>query len=143
MRFETNKDLDRELNCIELFCNTFKLTYSKLNENDIDFSLYKDEKLIAYAEVKGRNRNVLEAYPLPIACRKLVKLQDKKINPIIIWDCYDGIIYGRIEQIEGKIKVGGRKPRDQSTNDIELMAYYDKQLTLKELFKQIRLIYQR
>ena len=136
MRFETNKDLDRELNCIELFCNTFKLTYSKLNENDIDFSLYKDEKLIAYAEVKGRNRNVLEAYPLPIACRKLVKLQDKKINPIIIWDCYDGIIYGRIEQIEGKIKVGGRKPRDQSTNDIELMAYYEKQSTLKELFKQ-------
>lgn len=136
MRFETNKDLDRELNCIELFCNTFKLTYSKLTENDVDFSLYKDEKLIAYAEVKGRNRNVLEAYPLPIACRKLVKLQDKKINPIIIWDCYDGIIYGRIEQIEGKIKVGGRKPRDQSTNDIELMAYYDKQLTLKELFKQ-------
>lgn len=136
MRFETNKDLDRELNCIELFCNTFKLTYSKLTDNDIDFSLYKDEKLIAYAEVKGRNRNVLEAYPLPIACRKLVKLQDKKINPIIIWDCYDGIIYGRIEQIEGKIKVGGRKPRDQSTNDIELMAYYEKQLTLKELFKQ-------
>ena len=136
MRFETNKDLDRELNCIELFCNTFKLTYSKLTDNDIDFSLYKDGKLIAYAEVKGRNRNVLEAYPLPIACRKLVKLQDKKINPIIIWDCYDGIIYGRIEQIEGKIKVGGRKPRDQSTNDIELMAYYDKQLTLKELFKQ-------
>ena len=136
MRFETNKDLDRELNCIELFCNTFKLTYSKLTDNDIDFSLYKDGKLIAYAEVKGRNRNVLEAYPLPIACRKLVKLQDKKINPIIIWDCYDGIIYGRIEQIEGKIKVGGRKPRDQSTNDIELMAYYEKQLTLKELFKQ-------
>ena len=136
MRFETNKDLDRELNCIELFCNTFKLTYSKLTDNDIDFSLYKDGKLIAYAEVKGRNRNVLEAYPLPIACRKLVKLQDKKINPIIIWDCYDGIIYGRIEQIEGKIKVGGRKPRDQSTNDSELMAYYDKQLTLKELFNQ-------
>lgn len=136
MRFETNKDLDRELNCIELFCNTFKLTYSKLTDNDIDFSLYKDEKLIAYAEVKGRNRNVLEAYPLPIACRKLVKLQDKKINPIIIWDCYDGIIYGRIEQIEGKIKVGGRKPRDQSTNDIELMAYFEKQLALKELFKQ-------
>jgi hypothetical protein len=136
MRFETNKDLDRELNCINLFCHTFDITFEKLTENDVDFSLYKDGKLIAYAEVKGRNRTVLDAYPLPIACRKLVKLQDKKINPIIIWDCYDGIIYGRIEQIEGKIKVGGRKPRDQSTNDIELMAYFDKQPTLKELFKQ-------
>lgn len=136
MRFETIKDLDRESKCIELFCNTFKLTYSKLDENDIDFCLYKDLKLIAYAEVKGRNRTVSDAYPLPIACRKLVKLVDKKINPLIIWDCYDGIIYGRIEQIEGKIKMGGRKPRDQSTNDIELMAYFDKQSTLKELFKQ-------
>lgn len=136
MRFETNKDLDRELNCIDLFCDTFDITFEKLGENDIDFSLYKDGKLIAYAEVKGRNRNVLEAYPLPIACRKLVKLVDKKINPLIIWDCYDGIIYGRLEQIEGKIKMGGRKPRDQSTNDIELMAYFDKQSTLKELFKQ-------
>ena len=136
MRFETNKDLDRELNCIELFCNTFDIRFEKLTENDIDFSLYKDGKLIAYAEVKGRNRTILDAYPLPIACRKLVKLQDKKINPIIIWDCYDGIIYGRIEQIEGKIKVGGRKPRDQSFNDIEIMAYFDKQSTLKELFKQ-------
>ena len=135
MRFETNKDLDRELNCIELFCNKFKLTYSKLNENDIDFSLYKDKKLIAYAEVKGRNRTISDAYPLPIACRKLVKLVDKKINPLIIWDCYDGIIYGRLEQIEGKIKIGGRKPRDQSTNDIELMAYYEKQSTLKEIKK--------
>jgi hypothetical protein len=136
MRFETNKDLDRELNCIDLFCDTFGITFEKLEKNDIDFSLYKDGKLIAYAEVKGRNKNVLEAYPLPIACRKLVKLVDKKINPLIIWDCYDGIIYGRIEQIEGKIKIGGRKPRDQSTNDIELMAYYEKQSTLKELFKQ-------
>jgi hypothetical protein len=136
MRFETNKDLDRELNCIDLFCDTFGITFEKLGENDIDFGLYKDGKLIAYAEVKGRNKNVLEAYPLPIACRKLVKLVDKKINPLIIWDCYDGIIYGRLEQIEGKIKIGGRKPRDQSTNDIELMAYFDKQSTLKELFKQ-------
>jgi len=135
MRFETNKDLDRELNCIDLFCDTFGITFEKLNENDIDFSLYKDEKLIAYAEVKGRNRTILDAYPLPIACRKLVKLVDKKINPLIIWDCYDGIIYGRLEQIEGKIKIGGRKPRDQSTNDIELMAYYEKQSTLKEIKK--------
>jgi hypothetical protein len=136
MRFETKKDLDKELNCIDFFCDTFDITFEKLGENDIDFSLYKDGKLIAYAEVKGRNRTILDAYPLPIACRKLVKLVDKKINPLIIWDCYDGIIYGRLEQIEGKIKIGGRKPRDQSTNDIELMAYFNKQSTLKELFKQ-------
>ncbi len=112
----------------------FNLTFKKLSENDIDYCLYQNEEIIAYVEIKGRNRNILNAYPLPIAGRKLIKLQDKKINPIIIWDCYDGIIYGKTELIEGKIRVGGRKPRENSTNDIELMAYYEKQLGLKEKY---------
>jgi hypothetical protein len=133
MRFETGKDLEREQNCIKFFCNKFGLTYKKLDENDIDFCLYKDEKIISYAEVKGRNRNIAEAYPLPIACRKLVKLSDKKINPVIIWDCFNGIIYGKIELIEGITKTGGRSPREHSTNDVELMTYYDKQTELKEI----------
>jgi hypothetical protein len=134
MRFESKSDLERELKCIEFFCNMFNLTFKKLSENDIDYCLYQNEEIIAYVEIKGRNRNILNAYPLPIAARKLIKLQDKKINPIIIWDCYDGIIYGKTEAIEGKIRVGGRKPRENSTNDIELMAYYEKQLGLKEKY---------
>lgn len=134
MRFETKADLDRETKCIQFFCNKFGLTYTKLDENDVDFSLHKDGQLIAYAEVKGRNKNISEAYPLPIACRKLVKLVDKKINPVVIWDCFDGIIYGKIEFLSGKIRIGGRKPRENSVNDIELMAYYDRDSELKEIF---------
>jgi len=137
MRFETGKDLEREQNCIKFFCDKFGLTYKKLEENDIDFCLYKDDKIISYAEVKGRNRNIIEAYPLPVACRKLLKLADMKTNPLIIWDCFDGIIYGRTKLIEGIIKTGGRSPRQYSTNDIELMAYYDKQPQLIEIYKNI------
>jgi len=135
MRFETGKDLEREENCIKFFCEKFNLTYCKLNENDVDFCIYKDKKIISYAEVKGRNKNIAEAYPLPVACRKLLKLADKKTNPLIIWDCYDGIIYATIDKIEGVVKIGGRKPREHSINDIELMAYYNKQTGLKEVFK--------
>jgi hypothetical protein len=134
MRFENKSDLERELKCIEFFCNMFNLTYKKLSENDIDYCLYYNNEIVGYVEVKGRNRNILDAYPLPIAGRKLIKLQDKKINPIIIWDCYDGIIYGKTDSIEGKIRIGGRKPRQYSTNDIELMAYYNKQTGLKEKY---------
>ena len=134
MRFENKADLDRELRCIEFFCNTFGLTYTKLGENDIDFSLYKNGELICYAEVKGRNKDILEAYPLPIACRKLVKLQDKRINPVIIWACYDGIIYGKTKDIEGKTRTGGRNPRENSINDIEFMAYFTKQSKLIEKY---------
>lgn len=134
MRFETLKDLQNEYEAISVFCDLYDLGCVKLDENDIDFSINKNGKIIGYVEVKGRNKNIIDAYPLPIACRKLVKLQDKKINPIIIWRCFDGIIYAKISSIQGEIKIGGRKPREHSTNDIELMAYYDRQIGLNEKY---------
>jgi hypothetical protein len=83
--------------------------------------------LIAYAEVKGRLRSMSSAYPLPIAARKVVKLCDKRLNPVIIWACDDGIIYGKPTEIKGSVRWGGRKPREGAVNDEELMIYYDKQ----------------
>jgi hypothetical protein len=132
MRFETLKDLQNEYEAIAIFCDEYELSCRKLDENDIDFELIKDERIIGYAEVKGRNKTIQEAYPLPIAVRKLVKLMDKKINPVIIWKCYDGIIYGKLEKLKGEIRIGGRKPREHSYNDIELMAYFDRSTNLNE-----------
>ena len=132
MRFETLKDLQNESEAIAIFCDEYELSCRKLDEHDIDFELIKDERIIGYAEVKGRNKTIQEAYPLPIAVRKLVKLMDKKINPIIIWKCYDGIIYGKLEKLKGEIRIGGRKPREHSFNDIELMAYFDRSTNLNE-----------
>jgi hypothetical protein len=132
MRFETLKDLQNEYEAIAIFCDEYELSCRKLDENDIDFELIKDERIIGYAEVKGRNKTIQEAYPLPIAVRKLVKLMDKKINPVIIWKCYDGIIYGKLEKLKGEIRIGGRKPREHSFNDIELMAYFDRSTNLNE-----------
>ena len=51
---------------------------------------------------------------------------------------YDGIIFSRTEKLKGNIKVGGRKPRKGSSNDIEFMAYYNKQINLKEIKYEIR-----
>jgi hypothetical protein len=132
MRFETLKDLQNESEAIAIFCDEYELSCRKLDEHDIDFELIKDERIIGYAEVKGRNKTIQEAYPLPIAVRKLVKLMDKKINPVIIWKCYDGIIYGKLEKLKGEIRIGGRKPREHSYNDIELMAYFDRSNNLNE-----------
>lgn len=132
MRFETLKDLQNESEAIAIFCDEYELSCRKLDEHDIDFELIKDERIIGYAEVKGRNKTIQEAYPLPIAVRKLVKLMDKKINPVIIWKCYDGIIYGKLEKLKGEIRIGGRKPREHSFNDIELMAYFDRSNNLNE-----------
>jgi hypothetical protein len=128
MRFETETDLARELKAIELFSKTFNLRYVKLSENDVDYKvLDHDGNVIGYAEVKGRIRPMRDAFPLPLALRKLVKLMDKRMKPIVIWACEDGIFYADIRKIYGSVRLGGRPNREGAVNDDEMMAYYDKQ----------------
>ena len=123
---ETEQDQIRERKAIEKFVSIFGGRYEKLSQNDIDYKVFdKHNKLIAYAEVTGRMRNISNAYPLPISCRKLVKLLDKRLNPVLIWACDDGIIYGKLKDIRGDIMY---------SNDIDLMAYYEK----KKYFKYVR-----
>lgn len=132
MTFETEENLRREKNAIEVFVNTFGGSYKKLDPHDIDYKIFdKKGELIAYAEVKGRIRTMRAAYPLPIALRKISKLSDKRLNPLVIWACEDGIIYGKVNKLKGEIKWGGRTYRDNSFNDSELMIYYDIQKELK------------
>jgi hypothetical protein len=132
MTFETEQDLKREQKAIETFVNTFGGSFQKLDPYDIDYKVFdKSGKLIAYAEVKGRIKTMYNAYPLLIAARKIVKLTDKRLNPVLIWACEDGIIYGKVDKLKGEIKWGGRPQRDNSFNDDELMVYYDKQKALK------------
>jgi hypothetical protein len=132
MTFETETDLIREKKAIELFVSIFGGSYKKLDPHDIDYKIFdKDKNLIAYAEVKGRIRTIRAAYPLPISAKKLVKLIDKRLAPVLIWACEDGIIYGKANKLQGEIKWGGRPPRDGSFNDNELMVYYEKQKELK------------
>jgi hypothetical protein len=130
--FETQEDLRKEKKAIELFVSIFGGSYLKLDPFDIDYKVFdKDKNLIAYAEVKGITRIIRDAYPLPIAARKAIKLADKRLAPVLIWCCDDGIIYGKLNKLRGDIKWGGRIPRDGSVNDSELMIYYDKQRELK------------
>jgi len=132
MRFENDVDLSREKKAINYFVKRFQGSFKKLGPNDIDYKIFdKDGNLIAYAEVKGRYRTLANCYPLPVAARKVVKLCDKRLNPVMIWACDDGIVYGQPSQIEGVVKWGGRKPREGAVNDQELMIYYDKQKTLR------------
>lgn len=130
--FETDQDLIREKKAIETFVNVFGGSFKKLGPQDIDFKVFdKDGTLIAYAEVKGRLKNMSAAYPLPVALSKLSKLIAKRLNPVIIWACDDGIIYGKVFSLVGQVKMGGRPPREGSNTDDEMMVYFDKQKALK------------
>ena len=136
MRFERPEDIERETKAIETFVKIFGGSYRKLGEHDVDFKVFdKNDKLISMVEVKGRNRTISDAFPLPVAVRKLVKLSDTRINPVLIWACYDGIIYAKINELEGIIKSGGRTPRNGAAHDIEQMAMYYKD---KNNFKIIK-----
>jgi len=134
MRFENQKDINRETLAIQKFCNQYELKYQKLGDHDVDFKIIKDNKTVTYAEVKGRLRNISECYPLPIAIRKLYKLKEKHNDPVIIWACNDGILYAKVNKLIGSIRLSGRKPRVGSYNDIELMAYYNAQEAIKTIY---------
>lgn len=130
--FETDQDLIREKKAIETFVNVFGGSFKKLGAQDIDFKVFdKNGELIAYAEVKGRLKSMSSAYPLPVALSKLSKLIAKRLNPVMIWACDDGIIYGKVFSLVGQVRMGGRTPRDGSNTDVEMMAYFDKQKALK------------
>lgn len=127
MRFESEQDIHREQKAITKFIELFHGSFKKLDDNDIDFKIFDSEgNHIAYAEVKGRMKTIQDAFPLPVAARKLVKLADKRLNPVMIWACLDGIVYCKVKNIKGIIQWGGRKPRPGSYNDEELMVYLDK-----------------
>ena len=130
MRFENDDHRQREQRAITKFCSLFDLTFRKLGENDIDFQIFKSDRLVGFVEVKGRHRIIADAYPLPIAIRKLNKLQGElapREDPVIVWACHDGIIYGKGRNITGTVRYGGRKVRDGASNDQELMAYFNPQ----------------
>jgi hypothetical protein len=127
MTFETEEERRIQKKAIEVFVNTFGGTYQKLDASDVDYKIFdKNKNLIAYAEISGRVRTIRNAYPLPISAKKLVKLIDKRLAPVIIWSCEDGIIYGKADKLVGDIKFDGD----------EMMVYYDKQRS----FKYIRFV---
>ena len=139
-KFETPTNLEREQRAIKFWTSHHaKNSYEKLGAYDIDFRVYSDKSnTYAYAEVKGRNRHIKDAYPLPLAARKLVKIHDRLKNDpetksaFIIWACDDGIIVGNIEKIIGTVRIGGRAKREGSSNDIEVMVEYKEQDPLLE-----------
>jgi len=138
--FENKGHLEREERAIKLWMKSIPQgSYKKLGGFDIDFRVYSPTTdTYAYVEVKGRHQYIDDAFPLPIAARKLVKLYDtlkkdsKATKAFVIWACKDGIIEGDVDLLVGSARVGGRSYREGSTHDCEVMVYYDIQLAFKK-----------
>ncbi len=50
----------------------------------------------------------------------------KRLNPVIIWACEDGIMYGKVKDIYGTVSWMGTTELDS-----ELVVQYQKQKTFK------------
>lgn len=122
MQLQQSEELRREKRAIDLFVNMFGGSYQKLDQNDIDYKVFDvSGQLIAYTEVSSRIRTMRDAYPLGMAAKKMVKLTDKRLNPVAIWSCEDGIIYAKIKGLSGTVQ----------WVDDEFMMYFDKQKSFK------------
>lgn len=118
--------MSKKKKAIDCFVAVFNGSYQKLDDNDVDYKIFNtDKKLIAYAEVRERVRTIYNAYPLPIPAKRMVKLCDKRLNPVVIWACEDGIIYAKANQLTGTVMWGCDAPLTECVD--ELMLYFDKQ----------------
>ena len=129
MKYETVKDRERQKKASDLFCHAFDLISIDRGEfASVDYDLKNNRGyIVGSLEVKGcPDRNIDDALTCQVAIRKLVdlqKYQKKTKKPVAIcWAFEDGIVYERIENLEGTFRLGGRNPRQESYNDIEIMA---------------------
>jgi hypothetical protein len=121
---------EREQKAITTFVNTFGGSFKKLDPQDVDYKVFdKQGNIIAYAEVNSIIKTMRNAYPLSAPAKKIVKLIDKRLPPVVIWYCEDGIIYGKANKLRGEVIYG-------NSSSLELIIYYERQ---KE-FKYIRFI---
>jgi hypothetical protein len=122
---------DKKKKAIDTFVSIFGGSYQNLGPSDIDYKIFnKKGELIAYAEIVVRVRTIYNAYPIPVEAKRLVKLIDKRLSPVLIWACEDGIIYGKADKLKGVIKFSKPEKENSSINS-ELMVYYDKVKELK------------
>jgi hypothetical protein len=131
--YQHNDELKREKRAIDTFVSLFDGSYQKLDPNDIDYKVFdKDNNLIAYAEVSHRIRTLRDAYPLFISAKKVIKLTEKRLNPVVIWACEDGIIYSKVKHLVGEIRWGQSAFFEQTSPPMdELIMYFDKQKGMK------------
>lgn len=128
----SNEEIQKKKHkAIETFISTFGGSYQPQVKGDVDYKIFKDGELIAYMEVTIRNKTIATAYPLIVPAARMVKLADKRLNPVLMWACDDGVIYARLKDVEAQIKWGSILPHLDLAEHGELMCYYAKQKHFK------------
>lgn len=128
----TDVDNYKKIMAVEKYLSVFNsscnlgLNYQRIV--DSHFKIMDEPNAFGYVEVVVRLRTMRDSYPLPIEVSKLSRLIAKRLNPVVIWSCEDGIIYAKAEDLRGEILMNYPSPGIKSK---ELMAYYERQKVLR------------
>ncbi len=133
--FETKEDIQNEREVIKEFCKKFECDFFKLPKFDIDFLIHRNDKVVAFAEIKCKKNNFKSYSKEFIGLHKYFSLKKySEIYPtFLIIRFFDGIYYINLKQIPtDNIKYGGRKiEREDATNDKEWLVNFDRILFKK------------
>jgi len=130
-RFETEKDLENELEVMKIFTSAMskktgnEYEFKKLGDNDIDFVIPN----VAYVEIKCYNTPFGKYNTQMMNLYKLLSLQkcNLKLPTYFVARYTDCIKYMSFKDMEGIVKWGGRKKvREGSANDLEMLVYLDR-----------------
>lgn len=127
MRFETKEDRANERMIMEVFARGHE--FIKLDDHDVDFVIPGK----CYVEVKAKKYKHNKYPGQMISLIKILKLQEKgrEINPetkekipaFLVFGYTDYVAYIEINDVEGYVRLGGRKKRKGAANDRELILY--------------------
>jgi len=108
---------------IKKFSSFFDVNYVKLGFTECDYKITKiDSNVpISYVQIIIVESKIRSSYPLKISGIEFSKLISKMLNPVIIWACDDGIIYGKVKDLYGTFR----------GNEDDIYLFIDKQKKLK------------
>tara|TARA_R110000823_G_scaffold177249_3_gene309842 strand:- start:266 stop:661 length:396 start_codon:yes stop_codon:yes gene_type:complete len=126
------EDLDKKKKAARTFVNMFGGSFVALSISDTDFKIFDSKKkLISYAEVVTVNDVYDSSTDLIIKIQRLLRLSNKRLNPVIIWAFNDGIVYSKVTKLEGLIKWGSPNGKPSLPSTMELIAYYKQNKNFK------------
>lgn len=126
------EDLDKKKKAARTFVNMFGGSFVALSISDTDFKIFDSKKkLIAYAEVIIVDDFYDISSNLIVKIQSLLRLSNKRLNPVVIWAFNDGIVYSKVTKIEGLIKWGSPKGKPSLPSTMELIADYKQNKNFK------------
>ncbi len=119
----------RKDKAIQKYVDVIGGSYSSIGMIDVDYKVMDSlGNLIGYVSIVEWSDLIRTSLVLSAPLRDIVKLSDKRLNPVIVWACDDGIVYANLWDIKGVCKFGSGRRRSELD---DMYAHYDRQKSMR------------